>query len=140
MKFKHLMILAITIAFSLLSNAQQNNVNHRIALKPNAQNYWWSGVINHGSMMPLKPGYEVNMSGNNYGNQIQPLLLSNQGEVIWCEQPISIKYTSDSLIVESSTGDIKYTKAGATLKQAYQFATKNYFPYTGETPDRKNNF
>ncbi len=136
MKFKHLLILSITILFPGLSNAQQNTDYQRIALKTNAQSNWWCGVINHGSMMPLKAGYEADMNGNNYGNQIQPLLLSNQGEVIWCEQPISIKYTTDSLIVESRIGTIKYTKAGTTLKQAYQFATKNYFPYTGITPDK----
>jgi len=136
MKLKHMLILLITIAFSVLSNAQQNIACQRIALKTNAQSNWWSGIINHGSMMPMKAGYKVDIDGNNYGNQIQPLLLSNLGEVLWCEQPISIDYTSDSLIVESKTGKINYNKAGTTLKQAYQFATKNYFPYTGKTPDK----
>ena len=136
MKFKQILILSIFLAYSVLTNAQTNSLIQRIALKITSQSNWWCGVINQGSMMPLKAGYQADMNGNNYGNQIQPLLLSGKGEVIWCEQPISINYTADSLIVESKTGEIKYTKAGKTLRQAYSFATKNYFPYTGKTPDK----
>jgi alpha-glucosidase len=136
MKFRNILIVSITLTISLLTQAQQYASGQRFAVKINTQSNWWCGVINHGSMMPLKAGYEADMYGNNYGNQIQPLLLSNQGEVVWCEQPISIKYTADSLIVESKTEKVNYTKAGTTLKQAYQFATKNYFPYSGKIPDK----
>jgi len=136
MKFKNILVFSVFLAFSVYGNAQQQKTNHRFALKVTTQSNWWSGVINHGSMMPLKAGYEADMNGNNYGNQIQPLLLSNQGEVIWCEQPILIKYTTDSLIVESKNVIINYSKAGTTLKQAYQFATRSYFPYSGKTPDK----
>ena len=136
MNLRNTVIFSIFLAFFGFANAQQNTTNQRFALKTSAQSRWWSGVINHGSLMPLTLGYQADMYGNNYGNQIQPLLLSNQGEVVWCEQPISIKYTSDSLIVESKTGKISYTKAGTNLKQAYLFASKSYFPYSGKTPDK----
>ena len=109
MKFKHILIFSVILPFSISLNAQHNSANQRFALKISVQSNWWSGVINHGLKMPLKAGYEATMNGNNYGNQIQPLLLSNQGEVVWCEQPISIQYTADSLIVESKTGKINYT-------------------------------
>ncbi len=136
MKITHILIFSILLTMTLNGNAQQNTSNQRLALKTTNQSNWWTGIINHGSLMPLKVGYKANTKNNNYGNQIQPLLLSNRGEVIWCDQPISIDYTADSLIVQSVTGEIKYTKAGITLKQAYQFATKNYFPYSGKTPDK----
>lgn len=136
MRIKNLLVLSFFIAFSAASNGQSISNSQRLAIKISNQSNWWNGVINHGSMMPLKAGYKADLDGDNYGNQIQPLLLSNQGEVIWCEEPISIAYTADSLIVKSKTGKVHYTKAGTTLKEANQFATKNYFPYSGSTPDK----
>lgn len=136
MKSKYILIFSVFLVFFTVAKAQQNSVNLHYALKITNRSNWWCGVINQGSLMPLKVGYQADMNGNNYGNQIQPLLLSNQGEVVWCEQPISVKYTTDSLIVESKTGKINYSKAGKTLSQAYRFATKNYFPYSGKTPDK----
>lgn len=132
MKLKTVLSVLFFIAFIALCNAQNGN---KLTLKVNNRTYWWTGVISQGWLMPIKSGYNVDMNGDNYNNQIQPLLLSNQGEVIWCNQPISIKYRNDSLIVESKTGRIDYNKPGTTLKQAYEFATKKYFPFTGKTPN-----
>ena len=38
--------------------------------------YWWAGIINHGNKMPLTAPYQADFNSN-YGNQVQPLLLSS---------------------------------------------------------------
>ena len=126
--------LLVTL-FALHSNhadAQQN----RLALPVTAQNFWWTGVIDNGYMMPLKPGYKAETGNDNFNNQIQPLLLSANGEVVWCDEPLSIQYTNDSVIVQSKNAAISYTKAGDNLQQAFQFASKTYFPASGKMPDQ----
>jgi len=138
----YLSLLLVLFISSLGCIAQPSNLQKpksavkRLALKCNDRSFWWTGIIDNGYLMPLKQGYKAETENNNYNNQIQPLLLSNNGEVIWCDQPLAVKYTSDSLIVESRSGDIRYTKAGENLKQAYQFASKTYFPPSGKSPDK----
>jgi alpha-glucosidase len=115
---------------------KQTSSCSRMTLKCTKQSFWWAGIIDNGYLMPLKPGYKAETENNNYNNQIQPLLLSNNGEVIWCNDPLSVHYTSDSIIVKSKTENIIYTKAGENLREAYLYASKTYFPPSGKTPDR----
>ncbi len=96
--------------------------------------FWYTGVINHGYLMPIQNNYKANMYANNYGNQIQPLILSNKGDVIWSEDPIDIVITDDSIMVKSS-GPVKYNQSGKNLRDAFLFASKNYFPSKGKKPD-----
>lgn len=119
------------IQHSTQLQAQQN----RLSLPVTAQDFWWTGVVDNGYLMPLKPGYKAETANDNFNNQVQPLLLSGKGEVIWCNEPLSIHYTSDSLIVQSSNATISYTKGGNNLKEAYLFASKTYFPASGILPD-----
>ena len=131
MKKYCLLFLSICSLCHINSFAQQN----RLALKTNAQNFWYAGIIDNGYLMPLEPGYKAETENDNYNNQVQPLLLSSNGEVIWCDAPLAIQYTNDSIIVQSKTANIIYANAGDNLKQAYQFASKNYFPPSGKMPD-----
>ena len=63
-------------------NAQNAKLNDSLSIKVEKNTYWWTGIVNHGSSMPLVDSYQADMR-NNYGNQVQPLLLSSAGEVIW---------------------------------------------------------
>ena len=120
-------------AFLLQANISM--AQQRFTVKTNLQNYWWAGIIDNGYLMPLQTNYKAETANNNYNNQVQPLLLSSNGEVIWCDEPLAIQYSSDSIIVQSNTANITYIKAGVNLKQAYQFASKKYFPPSGKMPD-----
>jgi alpha-glucosidase (family GH31 glycosyl hydrolase) len=135
---KRLLLLSISFIYLTLINAQNaaTNTPQRLALKVSNKAAWWSGVVNDGSLMPMKSGYKTDFTAQNYGNQVQPLLLSKDGEVIWSDAPFAINYTNDSLIIEGKTAKITYSKAGKTLKEAYQFAAKNYFNFNGKTPDK----
>ena len=107
--------------------------NNKI-IKTTPETSWWFGVINHGHLMPLKAGYRADLYANLYGNQAQPLLLSNQGDVIWYEQPPKL-FMSDDKIVVDIKGNIQHHKSGNTLREAFLFASKTYFPPSGKMPD-----
>ncbi|MGB4414531.1 MAG: glycoside hydrolase family 31 protein [Paludibacter sp.] len=105
-----------------------------LTLKVDSNTFWWTGIIDHGSQMPLTKSYTVDFNQNNYTNQVQPLLLSNQGEVIWSEQPFAINFTPGKLRLSQKSAVFQYTKAGQNLKDAYHFASKTYFPPSGKMP------
>jgi alpha-glucosidase len=99
--------------------------------------YWWAGIIEDGFEMPLSDGYAANVCGQNYQNQVQPLLLSNNGDVIWSENPFKIHFHQASLLVESKGGRMIRSKAGSSLREAFFFASKTYFPSSGKMPDEQ---
>ena len=136
---KNVLLTLIIIFANHICKAQSISKADRpytIKLKIDKNALWWVGVIDHGYLMPLKENYHAETTLNNFNNQIQPLLLSNGGEVIWCDNPLNITFNKDSLIVGSTYSEVLYKKAGNNLKQAYQYAVKNYFPPTKKMPDK----
>ena len=111
----------------------QSNLKNEIKLTLDEVS-WWSGVINQGELMPLQNGYSADFNSN-YGNQVQPLLISDSGEIIWSEEPLTISVINDTLTVKSKTKSIAYKKAGNTLREAFLYASKTYFPPTGILPE-----
>ena len=97
--------------------------------------YWWAGIVNHGNMMPLKPGYKANLHANLYGNQAQPLLLSNKGNVVWSADPFSITNDSNRITLVKASGEFISAKAGNSLREAYRYASSRFFPPSGKAPD-----
>ena len=59
-------------------------------------------------------------------------MLSSKGEVIWSENPFEINFTPGKLRIN---GTVKYSEGHGTLKGAYNFASKTYFPPSGKMPD-----
>jgi alpha-glucosidase len=118
----------------LLSGAVYGqNVSHHDSLDINVEKntYWWAGVINHGNKMPLRESYQANFNSN-YGNQVQPLMLSSTGEVIWSDHPYQLEFSPGKLKIK---GPVQYYKGSGTLKEAYQYASRTYFPPSGKMPD-----
>ncbi|SKB80559.1 alpha-glucosidase [Salegentibacter holothuriorum] len=95
---------------------------------------WWGGAVSDGHNMPFSSGYSFDMYGTNKYNQVQPLLVSSMGRVIWSEEPFAFSFSENEIALEAR-GDIKIVQAGKTLKDAYKYASENYFPTTGELPD-----
>jgi alpha-glucosidase (family GH31 glycosyl hydrolase) len=113
----------------------QTPMNQRLILPDQGKTNWWTGVITHGHVMPLQNGYHAELFGDTYGNQVQPLLLSANGEYIWSEEPFAISFRNDSLIVESNLGKIYYSREGRNLREAYLNASRAFFPPSGKLPD-----
>jgi alpha-glucosidase len=133
-KQKLLVALVISILFS--ANIYGQQTKQKVLEIPVVDNVaWWSGVISQGDIMPVKNGYSADFTLNNYGNQVQPMLISNDGQVVWSEKPFKIVCENNTLKVTSETPSLEYSKPGETLKDAFIFASKNYFPAKGELPD-----
>jgi alpha-glucosidase (family GH31 glycosyl hydrolase) len=103
---------------------------------PNSSNVcWWVGIIEHGFQMPLADGYIADTYADNYQNQVQPLLLSEQGDVIWSEDPFKIQLQQGTLLVASKSKRMVQSKSGNSLREAFLYASSRYFPPSGKTPD-----
>jgi alpha-glucosidase (family GH31 glycosyl hydrolase) len=113
----------------------QDSARNRIVVTNSENTSWWAGIVEHGYQMPLTNGYSANICVNNYQNQVQPLLLSDHGDVIWSEDPFKIRFQRGSLQVESKGDRMFRSKAGSTLREAFLYASRTYFPSSGKTPD-----
>ncbi len=96
---------------------------------------WWAGIIDHGCRMPLVEGYEADLCGDTYGNQGQPLLLSSRGDVIWSEDAFAFQLSQSGLSVESRRGRVLHSRSGDSLREAFLYASRTYFPPSGKMPD-----
>ncbi len=128
-------VLLFVFAISLLVAGQQTIHNDSLNITVGTNTFWWSGVIEHGSNMPMTQPYQSDFRNNCYTNQVQPLLLSSSGVVIWSEQPFAIHFVPGKLNINAKSTVFQQTKAGNTLKDAYHFSSKTYFPPSGEMPD-----
>ena len=113
-------IVIMALLFARDVNAQDARLTDSLIIKVEKNTYWWTGIVNHGSRMPLVDPYQADMRYN-YGNQVQPLLLSSAGEVIWSNEPYQIDFVPGRLKLK---GSVKYNKTGNTLKEAYTYASQ----------------
>lgn len=126
-------LLCLIMTFLLSGVVYGQNVIFRDNLEINVKEngYWWAGVINHGNRMPLTSLYQADLHSN-YGNQVQPLMLSSTGEVIWSEHPYEIDFIPGRLNIK---GRVQYYQSSGTLRDAYRYACRNFFPPSGKMPD-----
>ena len=97
---------------------------------------WRGAATFFGSQMPFdeETSLEIDLRTENYYNQYSSLLLSNLGRVIWCDVQAKFSFTNGTIAIEAEKSPV-LTDAGATLRDAYMFASKSYFPPSGRTPD-----
>jgi hypothetical protein len=89
----------------------------------------WGGVVVDGSSMPFgKYEYKHDLYGDVKENQGSPVLISNSGRYIWCDEPFRFEFNNDSLKVTSNLSPIKTGKTGNSLRDAYMFVSQNFFP------------
>ena len=131
------LVIALTVlplcAFSQTSQKPDEN---GITVASQTNVYWWAGIIEDGFQMPMADGYTVDVRGNNHQNQVQPLLLSSQGDVIWSEAPFELRFQErKGLQLDPPSGQIFQSKAGNSLRDAFLYASSRYFPPSGKSPD-----
>ncbi|MBF0196492.1 MAG: glycoside hydrolase [Planctomycetes bacterium] len=108
-----------------------------LELQLDSDEFWWGGLSVDGHHMPFtgdKP-FSRNLYAKNYGNQAQPLLISNKGRYVWCDQPMEYSFKDQKLVVNSEYATIESGKSGSSLKEAYAYASKQFFPSDGKIPD-----
>lgn len=99
--------------------------------------FWWAGISSLGFQTPYDGNSvaTIDMWGDNRENQAQPLLLSSKGRYVWSEDPIKYDFNKGQLTVTVNDGKIVTGTAGNTLRSAYEYAAKNFFPSNGKIPD-----
>lgn len=129
---KNLVILFILFLTTASVAAQQNIIS--LAINDNER--WWSGIINNAHLMPYSANadFTFQMLGNNAGNQVQPLLLSNKGRYVWSQEPFELKFVKGILQI-NGTAKIDTGTAGNTLKQVQHFVRNKYFAASRKIPD-----
>ena len=98
--------------------------------------HWWAGVIAEAQLFPLSAdsSYQFNFSGNVAGNQGQPLLISDKGRYIWNEKPFDMVLKNGNFTLHSTLSAFQSGTAGKTLRDAYLFCSKKFFPPDGKIP------
>jgi alpha-glucosidase (family GH31 glycosyl hydrolase) len=129
-------IIITLLSVLLLSNVKTVAKENKIKLKILNNEYWWGGSVVDGSLMPYAGAhFSHNQYGDIKGNQGQPLFISNRGRYIWSEYPLNIEITTDSVKISTNFGQIHQGQSGKTLRDAYLYVSKNYFPSAGQIPD-----
>jgi alpha-glucosidase (family GH31 glycosyl hydrolase) len=109
---------------------------HDITITAPTNISWWAGIVEDGFRMPMADGYEANVYGDNHQNQIQPLLLSSDGDAIWSQDPFKIRFQAGAKqLVDPNVDSIYRSKAGSSLRDAFLYASRTYFPPSGKMPD-----
>ncbi len=135
MKLISKIIASILILNSGL-HAQSVKSEFEVGLKIEKDEYWWGGAVVDGSVMPYgHADFSHNQLADVKGNQSQPLLISNKGRYIWSEYPLNIVFKNDSVVVSTPFGKIDTGREGKTLKDAFKYVSKTYFPPSGQAPD-----
>lgn len=134
MKNRFLLPAIAALLSAVAVSAQENDT---LIVKLNPGEKVWGGRVADGSKMPYAPGFVGDMFYNG-NNQIQPLLLTDQGRYVWSEEPYVFGIAEDRVIIvpqnEGTDLDLKTGVAGETLADAHRYASSEFFPATGVMP------
>ncbi|MEO9146495.1 MAG: glycoside hydrolase family 31 protein [Ginsengibacter sp.] len=124
--------------FTAASKGFTQRVDSSIQLPLLQNEQWWGCTAQYGDRMPFNSAssFSFNLYGDVSNNQSAPLLLSNKGRWLWCDEPFLFSFKNDILQVTAHDGKpIQYGTAGSNLASAYQYASAHFFPTTGRWPD-----
>lgn len=96
---------------------------------------WYGGAVNDAHLMPFKDGYSLDMYGDTRGNQAAPLLVSTRGRFIWSDEPFKFAFEKNKLIIISQKQKVVLDSTGKNLHEAFDHASKRFFPSQNKLPD-----
>ncbi len=108
----------------------------QLPLLPGEQ--WWGGAAQYGYKMPFNATstFSFDLYGDQSNNQSAPLLLSNKGRWVWCDEPFYYSFKNDTLRVVTKAGNtIQNGVAGENLASAYKYSSAHFFSPSGKWPD-----
>jgi alpha-glucosidase len=130
--------LSVSLSLLLASTAvfAQDTAQSELKLDLLPNEAWWGGAVTLGTKMPygVTP-IDINLDGDNRGNQYAPLLVSSKGRYVWCEKAFRFVFRDKVLRVTSSGNTLRYGQAGTSLRDAYCHACRSFFPTDGKLPD-----
>lgn len=98
--------------------------------------YWYGSCVKYGMKMPLSAESDIviDFRKNQTPNQAMPLWVSTKGRVIWRDKGYRTKFVSGTISVPD---DCILSETEGNLREAYLYATANYFPFTGKIPAKE---
>ena len=90
--------------------------------------FWWGITVLYACDMPFDQNTDLTVdliTRDDWRTQAAPLMLSNKGRYIWCEDEVVITIKDGVITYESD--DVVFYDGGKTLKDAYVEAQKNHF-------------
>jgi alpha-glucosidase len=128
---------ALALLGTLAAQAQsQNTAQSALNLERLPDEVWWGGAVTLGHQMPYGgTSLEIDLRGDNRGNQYAPLLVSSKGRYVWCNQAFAFAFKGNALRVSSPGHALVYGQSGQTLREAFRHASKTFFPADGKLPD-----
>jgi alpha-glucosidase (family GH31 glycosyl hydrolase) len=130
-----LIILMFTLAVGFQSCIQRKNAESSKEIIISEGEKWWGGAVVDGRNSPYNGDFTYDQRGDCKGNQSQPFFLSNKGRYIWSEKPLIISMTGNKISAKTGGAEILTGKHGETLKDAFLYAGRNFFPPSGKLPD-----
>jgi len=127
-------VLISSVFFILSITLKAQLPNKTLKINTNSKTHWWAGIIREGHKMPLQNGYSADLYGQSWGNQLQPLLLSTSGELVWSEEPFRFQVGKEAILFDNAYDSLQYKKAGKNLREAFLYASAHYFPPSGKMP------
>lgn len=99
---------------------------------------WWGLGGAWGRQMPFnaKSGFAVDTRRTNAGHPVAPLLVSDRGRFLWCDDPLALEVTNGVLRVTSDRGRIELKDGFGDLRGAFRAAAEAHFPASGRAPDK----
>lgn len=100
-----------------------------------AGEHWWGGAAGFGTSMPFvaSSNARIDLLKQNYFQQCDSLLLSDLGRIVYSSKPALITL-SKGVIQIVTDGEVVVCQQGTTLREAFLYASKTWFPPSGETP------
>lgn len=94
--------------------------------------FWYGSCVKYGMKMPFSKETKevIDFTINNTPNQSMPLLLSTKGRIIWNEIGYKVEFNCGTITIPDSC---VLEQSGNTLKEAYLYAVKKYFPFEKQT-------
>lgn len=92
--------------------------------------HWYGGCNADGIHFPFnqKSDFFRKMNPDNSGNQTNPIYLSNKGRAIWIDGEYEIGFKQGNIVIQAYSSEPILSRFGKTLKEAFLYASKNYFP------------
>ena len=128
-----LLAIALPVLVPGCRSGNEPDTKKEITLLENEK--WWGGAVLDGRNSPLNAGFVYDQDGNCKANQAAPLFISSKGRYIWSDKPLQIEITADRIRVSAPGGEVITGTASKTLKDAFLYASKTFFPPSGKTPD-----
>ena len=130
-------LLSLSLLLAATAGFAQDSAQSELKLDLLPNEAWWGGAVTLGTKMPYGVApIDINLDGDNRGNQYAPLLVSSKGRYVWCEKAFRFTFKDKTLRVTSAGNTFHHGQAGQNLRDAYRHAAKSFFPTDGKLPDR----